>query len=110
MSIKFGYGGLLQAEGAGKTAGSIHGICKDRCKHIKVLAAVFDVSNVKIVILALTVTLILFVYPYIIWACRYIRRCDMFEYISVKEAAAKWEISERRVQKLCEGNRIEGIE
>lgn len=34
----------------------------------------------------------------------------MFEYISVKEAAAKWQISERRVQKLCEGGRIEGIE
>ena len=33
----------------------------------------------------------------------------MFEYISVKEAVAKWEISERRVQKLCEGNRIEGV-
>lgn len=33
----------------------------------------------------------------------------MFEYISVKEAAIKWEISERRVQKLCEGDRIEGV-
>ena len=31
----------------------------------------------------------------------------MFEYLSVKEAAAKWEISEHRVQKLCEGNRVE---
>lgn len=29
-------------------------------------------------------------------------------YISVKEAAEKFEISERRVQKLCETNRIEG--
>lgn len=33
----------------------------------------------------------------------------MFDYISVKDAASKWEISERRVQKLCEGNRIEGV-
>lgn len=32
----------------------------------------------------------------------------MFDYISVKEAAEKWGISERRIQKLCEGNRIEG--
>ncbi len=31
------------------------------------------------------------------------------DYLSVKETAAKWEISERRVQKLCEGNRIEGV-
>lgn len=28
------------------------------------------------------------------------------EYMSCAEAAAKWSISERRVQKLCEGNRI----
>lgn len=33
----------------------------------------------------------------------------MFDYISAKEAAAKWEISERRVQKLCEGKRIGGV-
>lgn len=33
----------------------------------------------------------------------------MFEYISVKDAAAEWNISERRVQKLCEGNRVEGV-
>lgn len=33
----------------------------------------------------------------------------MLEYISVKEAAVKWDISERRIQKLCEGNRIEGV-
>lgn len=31
-------------------------------------------------------------------------------YISVREAAQKWGISERRVQKLCEGNRIDGIQ
>lgn len=34
----------------------------------------------------------------------------MFEYISVKEAASKWKISERRIQKLCEENRIEGVQ
>ena len=33
----------------------------------------------------------------------------MLDYISVKEAAEKWGISERRVQKLCEGSRIEGM-
>lgn len=31
-------------------------------------------------------------------------------YISVREAAQKWEISERRVQKLCEESRIDGIQ
>lgn len=29
-------------------------------------------------------------------------------YISVKTASEKWGISERRIQKLCEENRIEG--
>ena len=33
----------------------------------------------------------------------------MFDYISVRDAAKKWCISERRVQKLCEENRIPGI-
>ena len=33
----------------------------------------------------------------------------MFAYISVKEAAEKWGVSERRIQKLCEENRIEGV-
>lgn len=33
----------------------------------------------------------------------------MLDYISVKDAAKKWTISERRVQKLCEGDRIEGV-
>ncbi len=33
----------------------------------------------------------------------------MFEYISVKDAAKKWEISERRIQKLCEEERINGV-
>lgn len=32
----------------------------------------------------------------------------MFDYISVHQAAEKWGISERRIQKLCEENRIEG--
>ncbi len=31
------------------------------------------------------------------------------KYMSCAEAAAKWGISERRVQKLCEGNRIPGV-
>ena len=31
------------------------------------------------------------------------------EYISTKEAAEKWGVSERRIQKLCEENRIEGV-
>ena len=30
-------------------------------------------------------------------------------YMSCAEAATKWGISERRVQKLCEGNRIPGV-
>lgn len=32
------------------------------------------------------------------------------DYISVREAAQKWEISEWRAQKLCEGSRIDGIQ
>ena len=32
----------------------------------------------------------------------------MLEFISAPEAAKKWGISERRVQKLCEENRILG--
>lgn len=31
------------------------------------------------------------------------------EYISASETAKKWGISERRVQKLCEGNRIPDV-
>lgn len=31
------------------------------------------------------------------------------EYMSCPEAARKWGISERRVQRLCEDNRIPGI-
>ena len=30
------------------------------------------------------------------------------EYISTKEAAEKWNVSERRIQKLCEDKRIPG--
>jgi hypothetical protein len=33
----------------------------------------------------------------------------MDTYISVKKAAEKWQISERRIQKLCEDNRIYGV-
>lgn len=33
----------------------------------------------------------------------------MFDYITVQEAAKQWGLSERRVQKLCEGNRVEGV-
>ena len=32
------------------------------------------------------------------------------DYISVRETAQKWEISERRVQKLCEESRIDEIQ
>jgi hypothetical protein len=31
------------------------------------------------------------------------------DYIGTKEAAEKWDISERRIQKLCEENRIPGV-
>ncbi|MDR0286486.1 MAG: DNA-binding protein [Clostridiales bacterium] len=31
------------------------------------------------------------------------------DYISPKEASLKWGISERRIQKLCEEDRIEGV-
>ena len=33
----------------------------------------------------------------------------MFEYMTVQEAASKWELSERRIQKLCADNRIDGV-
>lgn len=33
----------------------------------------------------------------------------MLDYISVADAAVKWNISERRIQKLCEEKRIEGV-
>jgi len=34
----------------------------------------------------------------------------IMEYMTAKEAACKWGISERRVQVLCEQKRIEGIQ
>lgn len=34
----------------------------------------------------------------------------MFEYMSVREAANEWKISERRIQKLCVEKRIEGVQ
>lgn len=33
----------------------------------------------------------------------------MQEYMTVKEAAEKWGISQRRVQILCSNNRIDGV-
>lgn len=33
----------------------------------------------------------------------------MFEYMTVRETAKRWEISERRVQILCAENRIDGV-
>lgn len=33
----------------------------------------------------------------------------MFEYMTVQEAATLWNLSERRIQKLCKENRIDGI-
>lgn len=33
----------------------------------------------------------------------------MFEYMTAQEAAECWEISVRRVQRLCKENRIEGV-
>ncbi len=53
------------------------------------------------------ITLILFAFPHIMKWNR--KESFMIDYIAVKEAAEKWKISERRVQKLCEENRIEGV-
>lgn len=33
----------------------------------------------------------------------------MFEYMTVQETAKLWGLSERRVQKLCKENRINGV-
>lgn len=33
----------------------------------------------------------------------------MFDYMPVQEAANLWELSERRIQKLCKENRIKGV-
>lgn len=32
----------------------------------------------------------------------------MFDYMTVQETAKLWELSERRIQKLCEEKRIDG--
>ena len=54
--------------------------------------------------------MLLFGYPYIIILIDYEERAgDRVEYMSCPEAAKKWGISERRVQKLCEENRIPGV-
>jgi hypothetical protein len=36
------------------------------------------------------------------------RGIQMLDYISVQQASEKWGISNRRIQKLCEENRIDG--
>lgn len=36
------------------------------------------------------------------------RGISMLDYESVQQVALKWKISERRIQKLCEENRVEG--
>ena len=46
-------------------------------------------------------------YNYTDMICR--KDLGVMEYMSCPEAAKKWGISERRVQKLCEDNRIPGI-
>ena len=53
--------------------------------------------------------MLLFVIPYIIIIYSLRKEVDIMNYISVKAASEKWGISERRVQKLCEDNRIPGI-
>ena len=47
--------------------------------------------------------------PYIIILIDFKKGRVTMEYMSCAEAADKWGISERRVQKLCEGNRISGV-
>lgn len=37
------------------------------------------------------------------------RRSKMFEYMTAQEAAEKWHVSLRWVQRLCKENRIEGV-
>ena len=53
--------------------------------------------------------MLLFVIPYIIIIYSLRKEVDIMNYISVKAASEKWGISERRMQKLCEDNRIPGI-
>ena len=54
--------------------------------------------------------MLLFVIPYIIIIYSLRKEVDIMDYISVKAASEKWGISERRIQKLCEENRIDGTE
>jgi len=39
-----------------------------------------------------------------------VKELKIMEYMSAPETAKKWGISERRVQKLCEENRIPGVQ
>ena len=39
----------------------------------------------------------------------FMSRSEMFEYMTAQEAAEKWNVSLRWVQRLCKGNRIEGV-
>jgi excisionase family DNA binding protein len=48
-------------------------------------------------------------FPYNIGIYLFARMNFMFEYMSTQEAAEQWGISERRIQKLCEQKRIEGV-
>lgn len=54
---------------------------------------------------------LLFVIPYIICICVELSSCEVryMDYMTAKEAAQKWGISERRVQVLCKQGRIEGV-
>ena len=48
--------------------------------------------------------------PYIIMLIGFTKKYGgNMEYLSCSMVAVKWGISERRVQKLCEGNRIPGV-
>lgn len=52
--------------------------------------------------------MILFVQTNIMNIAKLSGRSEMFEYMTAQEAAELWEISVRRVQRLCKENRIEG--
>ena len=52
----------------------------------------------------------IYIIPYIIIIYSLRKEVDIMNYISVKAASEKWGISERRIQKLCEENRIDGTE
>ena len=53
--------------------------------------------------------MLLFGTPYIMILIDFEKGRVTMEYMSCAEAAGKWGISERRVQKLCEDNRIPGV-